>query len=146
MSGHSIVAVEHGANRVDASLTGMGAGASNAPLEVFIAAATKLGRDHGCDMHVLQDAADDIVRPRRIDQCAWTAKLSRWVMQASTQPSCVTPKLAPHATTSTPARSSRRPARRGMVGSQEDMLVDITLDLTAEREVVCDISAAKSGA
>lgn len=130
---NSLAAVEEGAAQIDGCTCGLGAGAGNCPTEILVAVCDKLGIPTGIDTFGIMDAAEDVVRPmmprpQLIDRPAlllgYAGVYSSFLLHAE--------------------RAAARfgvdakeilveLGRRGVVGGQEDMIVDVAVELARRR-------------
>lgn len=126
---NSLMAVQCGAQYVDGTLRGLGAGAGNAQIEVLAGILQRSGYDIGVDFYGLMDLAQEAVdpvllRPQVIDNgslmLGYAGVYSSFLLHVydaakkyALEPRDILVELG----------------RRGMVGGQEDMIIDVAYQL-----------------
>lgn len=139
---NSLAAVEAGASRIDAAAAGLGAGAGNTPLEVFIAVCARMGIETGVDVFKIQDVAEDLVVPI-MDHIIRIDRDSLTLGYAGVYSSFLLFAKRAEAKYGVPARDILvELGRRGMVGGQEDMIEDTAMTLARERKERSFVAAA----
>lgn len=130
---NSIAAVAAGANRIDAAAAGLGAGAGNTPMEVFIAVCARMGIETGVDVFKIQDVAEDLVVPI-MDHIIRIDRDSLTLGYAGVYSSFLLFAKRAGAKYGVPARDLLvELGRRGMVGGQEDMIEDTAMTMARNR-------------
>jgi len=130
---NSVAAVAAGANRIDAAAAGLGAGAGNTPMEVFVAVCERMGIHTGVDVFKISDVAEDLVvpimdAPIRIDRDALT------LGYAGVYSSFLLFAKRAEAKYRIPARDILvELGRQRLVGGQEDMIEDTAMTLARAR-------------
>jgi 4-hydroxy 2-oxovalerate aldolase len=130
---NTIVAIRSGAVQVDGCTRRFGAGAGNTPTEALAAVLEKLGITSGLDPLMMFDAAEDVVLPIMDGEPA----LSRLALIMGY--TGVYSSFLKHAFRAAERYSVSgadillRCGERGLVGGQEDQIVEIAAELAAEK-------------
>jgi len=130
---NSLAAIEAGATYIDATLRGMGAGAGNAQLEVLAGVLQRKSINAGLDFYGLMDLAEHVIepimpRPLTINTASlmlgYAGVYSSFLLHVysagekfNVEPRDILVELG----------------RRGMVGGQEDMIIDVALKLSKSK-------------
>jgi 4-hydroxy 2-oxovalerate aldolase len=132
--GNTLAAIEAGADQVDGTLRGLGAGAGNAATELLAAALDKLGLNPGLDVFGLLDAAEFVVAPfmpfqpipdRDSIAIGYAGVYSTFLLHAK--------RLGKQYGVD-PLEILVELGRRKAVAGQEDWILDVTLDLAKQKQ------------
>lgn len=127
---NSLAAVEAGANRIDGSVAGFGAGAGNTPLEVFAAVCDMYDVETGVDLAKLMDAAEDVAVPIMGENLPRVNRSALTLGYAGVYSSFLLHAKRAEEKHGVPAREILLElGRRGTVGGQEDMIEDVALEM-----------------
>ncbi len=129
---NSIMAIRAGAVQIDGSTRAFGAGAGNTPLEVFAAVAERQGIRTGLDVLQLVDVAEDVVRPVMDGECV-KDRLAIIMGYAGVYSSYL--KHAYRAAERygvSGAEILLECGRQGLVGGQEDQIIQIAAALAKQ--------------
>jgi 4-hydroxy-2-oxovalerate/4-hydroxy-2-oxohexanoate aldolase len=127
---NSLAALDAGAARIDASAAGLGAGAGNTPLEVFVAVCARMGIETGVDLYKVMDVAEDRVVPMmdvpvRIDRDAlvlgYAGVYSSFLLFA---------QRAGAKYGVSPRDLLVELGKRKTIGGQEDLIEDLAIDMS----------------
>ena len=132
---NSVSAVTAGATRVDLASAGLGAGAGNTPLELFVAVANRMQMETGVDLFKVQDIAEDLIIPMMTHQIR-ADRDAATLGYAGVYSSFLLFAKRAEAKYGVSAREILLElGRRGTVGGQEDMIEDLALTMSKAREM-----------
>lgn len=127
---NSMAAIEAGAEMIDGTCKGLGAGAGNAQIEVLTAVIKKLNYETNIDLYKIMDVADDIVKPKMV-RAQVIDKNSLSIGYAGVYGSFLLHALRAAEKFNVDARDILMElGRRKTVGGQEDMIVDVAYELS----------------